>query len=129
MNRKVRSTDFSRNPIQGHHVEPTKVGTTDTAFTLIELLVVVAIIAVLAAILLPALQNAKETSRRAVCMNNLRQLGIAMISYASDNNSFLPTPDMPAHNHTNAKAVGRNTLFYDGSVRFVRPDDFKWTAP
>jgi prepilin-type processing-associated H-X9-DG protein len=59
---------------------------------LIELLVVVAIIAILAAILLPTLQNAKEAARRTQCMNNLRQLGISFLSYSDDNNGWLPTP-------------------------------------
>ena len=59
-------------------------------FTLIELLVVVAIIAVLAAMLLPALQRAKGTAKLAICTNNLRQLYLAAMNYANDNNDYPP---------------------------------------
>ena len=59
-------------------------------FTLIELLVVVAIIAILVAMLLPALQGAKESAKAAQCMSNLRQIGIAAYSYASDWNDHSP---------------------------------------
>lgn len=55
------------------------------AFTLVELLVVVATIAILVAMLLPALQGAKEKAKEAKCSSNLRQLGVAAISYANDN--------------------------------------------
>lgn len=58
-------------------------------FTLIELLVVIAIIAVLMAILMPALNRVKEQGKRAVCLNNLKQMSLAWIMYADDNDDAL----------------------------------------
>src|SRR5690348_4724779 len=59
-------------------------------FTLVELLVVIALIAVLASLLLPALSKTKEAGRTAVCGSNIRQLAIAAAAYSLDNRGILP---------------------------------------
>ncbi|MDH7600236.1 MAG: prepilin-type N-terminal cleavage/methylation domain-containing protein [Sedimentisphaerales bacterium] len=79
------------------------------AFTLIELLVVIAIIAILISIMLPCLWRAKESVRQTVCQSNLRNLGVAMILYAQDNNLRLAKSDLT------------NGFYWYDSAKRIRP--------
>ncbi|MBJ7327154.1 MAG: prepilin-type N-terminal cleavage/methylation domain-containing protein [Chthoniobacterales bacterium] len=75
-----------------------------TAFTLIELLVVIAIIAILAAIAVPAYSSFIAGSKSAKCQSNLRQIGVAMIGYTSENNGMFPND--PTGENSWAKYLG-----------------------
>ena len=89
-------------------------------FTLIELLVVIAIIAVLIALLLPAVQSAREAARRSQCVNNLKQLGLAMHNYI-DTNGATPLHMMRRAGEWDGPSVGSsgNRSWYCGLLPFL----------
>jgi prepilin-type N-terminal cleavage/methylation domain-containing protein len=89
-------------------------------FTLVELLVVIAIIGILVALLLPAIQAAREAARRSQCLNNLRQLSVAHLNYESTNGGLVPLAKFWTNaEYTNGYAGGHWGGWYDDHGWYV----------
>ena len=105
------------------------------AFTLIELLVVISIIALLVALLLPALNHARESAKHAVCLNNQRQMALATLCYVEEHDGFMPPSDfLPSPNYwprtllpwvTNEKVYECPVRIFDQHIAYC-PNGLMW---
>lgn len=107
-----------------------------TGFTLVELLVVIAIIGILIGMLLPAVQQVREAARRSTCLNNMRQLGLALHSYESAQRAFPPSRLLPDDNAIPAE-LGDGESAFQSWTTLILPyieqtnlgDQFDYTKP
>jgi prepilin-type N-terminal cleavage/methylation domain-containing protein len=95
-------------------------------FTLIELLVVIAIIAILAAILFPVFAQARESARQTTCLNNCKQIGIAVAMYEADYDSMLPAQGADAMRIM--AAGGKEVTYYDALAPYIK-NEMVWIDP
>lgn len=95
------------------------------SFTLLEILITITIISILAAILMPSLEKAREKGRQAVCMNNLKQVGVAILLYAQDYNGWGPPPNTSEPKYWSEILIENN--YASKSKIFVCPSFGKWS--
>lgn len=96
------------------------------AFTLIELLIVIAIIAILAALLVPAVKGGLKSAAMTSDMNNLRQVGAGIAAFAADNDGRLPHPTIPIDGNTNASFMESVDRMLPPDKRFFRGSVYNW---
>lgn len=99
---------------------------TAEAFTLIELLIVIAILSILSALLLPSLQQARWAAKKAACINNIRQLTLASLTYADEHAGYMPLLDnqYAPDNHPGWAAMLMPYLGYKGTGQSYLADNF-----
>jgi len=98
---KGRSGEFCSFVKERRHGQNTILSCWRFGFTLIELLIVIAIIAILASLLLPALSSAKLKAKRIACLNNMKQMGVAFSMYTSENDDTIPLAGYTDNNAIN----------------------------
>jgi prepilin-type N-terminal cleavage/methylation domain-containing protein len=99
------------------------------AFTLVEILVVIAIIGILVALLLPAIQAARESARRTHCQNNLKQAALALHNYESAKKTFPPFCELPRTTTFQPFSAQARLLPYIEEENIARLVDFDVAVP